>query len=54
MSTVHLIHGFMGFEKQLKALCSTTIQALIDTYMFMFPVAYKYEDTNTYLFRYTF
>lgn len=42
------------FEKQLKALCNTTIQALIDTYMFMFPAAYKYEDTNTYLFRYTF
>lgn len=42
------------FERQLKTLCSATLQALIDSYMFMFPAAYRYDNTNTHLFRYTF
>lgn len=42
------------FERQLKTLRTATLQALIDTYMFMFPVAYRHDNTNTHLFRYTF
>ena len=35
-------------------MCSATIHALIDTYMLMFPEAYKQENKNTFMFRYTF
>ena len=45
---------YKQLQKQLKIMCSTTIHALIDTYMLMFPEAYKHENKNTFMFRYTF
>lgn len=45
---------YQQLQNQLKIMCSATIQALIDTYMLMFPEAYKQENKNTFMFRYTF
>lgn len=45
---------YKQLQKQLKIMCSATIHALIDTYMLMFPEAYKHENKNTFMFRYTF
>ena len=45
---------YKELKKQLKIMCGATIHALIDTYMLMFPAAYKYENKNTFMFRYTF
>ncbi|MGB2579563.1 hypothetical protein AAIR98_001482 [Elusimicrobium simillimum] len=41
-------------ERQLKILCSATVQAFIDTHMFMFPVAYKHKNQHTQVYLYTF
>ncbi len=45
---------YKQLQKQLKIMCSATIHALIDTYMLMFLEAYKHENKNTFMFRYTF
>lgn len=45
---------YQQLQNQLKIMCSATIHALIDTYMLMFPEAYKQENKNTFMFRYTF
>lgn len=45
---------YKQLQNQLKIMCSATIKALIDTYMLMFPEAYKHENKNTFMFRYTF
>lgn len=42
------------FSKYLKIICGKTMQALLDSYMFMFPAAYKYDNKNTFMFRYSY
>lgn len=41
-------------SKYLKIICGKTMQALIDSYMFMFPAAYKYDNKDTFMFRYSY
>ena len=41
-------------SKHLKIICGKTMQALIDSYMFMFPAAYKYDNEDTFMFRYSY
>lgn len=44
---------FQEFKNQLRIVCSATIQALIDTHMFMFPNVYKQKNQNTHVYLYT-
>ena len=41
-------------SKYLKIICGKTMQALLDSYMFMFPAAYKYDNKDTFMFRYSY
>lgn len=45
---------YQQLERQLKIVCSATIQAYIDTNMFMFPAAFKHQNQNTQVYLYTF
>ncbi|MDR2902873.1 MAG: hypothetical protein LBU87_07225 [Lactobacillales bacterium] len=45
---------YKQLERELKIVCSATIQAYIDTNMFMFPAAFKHENQNTQVYLYTF
>ncbi len=46
--------GNKEISKYLKIICGKTMQALLDSYMFMFPVAYKYDNKDTFMFRYSY
>lgn len=38
-------------SKYLKIICGKTMQALLDSYMFMFPAAYKYDNKDRLMVR---